>query len=155
MEAATPKSCASHVLDTVPPVMQFIRTEMRGHRTLNISVPQFRVLNILERRPGGSLSDVAERVGLSLPAMSRLIDGLVERRLLTREDSPADRRRISLRITDSGRDLVRTAREGALDQLADLLGSLSAKDRAQVVAAMEILRPMFVPSQAMPGPEGR
>lgn len=155
MDGSTPKACASHVLDTVPSVMQFIRIQMRGHRDLGISVPQFRVLTFLERRPGGSLSDAAEWVGLSLPAMSRLIEGLVERQLLTREDSADDRRRVSLRITDSGREVVRTAREGALAQLAEVLSALSARERAQIIEAMEVLRPMFVPSQASPLPTER
>ena len=148
MDGATPKACANHVLDTVPSVMQFIRTEMRSHRDLGISVPQFRVLTFLERRPGGSLSDVAERVGLSLPAMSRLIEGLVERQLLAREESPEDRRRVSLRITNAGRALVGTAREGALARLADVLADLSARERAQIIDAMDILRPMFLPVPA-------
>ncbi len=147
MEAPTAKACASRVLDTVPPVMQFIRVEMRGHRSLNISVPQFRVLTFLERRPGGSLSDAAERVGLSLPAMSRLIDGLVERGLLTRQDSPMDRRRVDLRITEAGKDLVRTARQGALARLAEVLESLPTRERGVVMEAMETLRPLFVPAQ--------
>ncbi len=155
MDAPSPKTCAGQVLDTVPPIMQFIRTEMRRHRALNISVPQFRVLTFLERRPGGSLSDVAERVGLSLPAMSRLIDGLVDRGLLTREDSPEDRRRVSLRMTEAGRDLVRTARQGALTQLAEVLEQLGPKEKGQVVAAMEILRPMFIRSPEMSTPLAR
>ncbi len=149
MDAPTPKACAAHVLDTVPPVMQFIRVEMRDHRSLNISVPQFRVLTFLERRPGGSLSEAGERVGLNLPAMSRLIDGLVDRGLLTRQDSASDRRRVDLRITEAGRDLVRTARQGALTRLAEVLESLSPKERAQVVEAMDILRPLFVPAQTV------
>ncbi len=153
MEAPTAKACAARVLDTVPPVMQFIRVEMRDHRTVSISVPQFRVLTFLERRPGGSLSDVAERVGLSLPAMSRLIDGLLERGLLTRQESPVDRRRVDLRITDSGRDLVRTARQGALARLSEVLESLSARERAVVMEAMEILRPLFLPAQILQVPE--
>ena len=155
MDGSTPKACASHVLDTVPPVMQFIRTEMRGHRDLGISVPQFRVLTFLERRPGGSLSDAAERVGLSLPAMSRLVEGLVERQLITREESPADRRRVSLRITNAGQDLVRTAREGALARLADVLGTLSVRERSQIIESMEILRPMFLPALAPIPPTAR
>ncbi len=146
MDPSSPKACAGQVLDTVPPIMQFIRGEMRQHRALGISVPQFRVLTFLERRPGGSLSDAAERVGLSLPAMSRLVDGLVDRELLTREDSASDRRRVELRITESGRELVRTAREGAQARLAELLANLSPKERAQVVGAMETLRPRFLPT---------
>ncbi len=155
MDAPTPKACAGQVLDTVPLVMQFIRVEMRRHRSLNISVPQFRVLTFLERRPGGSLSEAAERVGLSLPAMSRLIDGLVDRGLLTREDSAADRRRVALRITDSGRELVRTARQGALTRLSETLESLSGDERAHLIETMEMLRPLFFPSPVAAAPAGR
>lgn len=146
MHEVSPKACASHILDTVPPIMQFIRVEMRRHRTLNISVPQFRVLTFVERNPGGSLSDAAERVGLSLPAMSRLIDGLVGRGLLLRGESDEDRRRVTLHLTESGRALVRTAREGAQARLAEVLDALLAKERAQVVQAMETLRTLFVKS---------
>src|SRR5574337_80853 len=113
MDGISSKACASHILDTVPAIMQFIRVEMRRHRSLDISVPQFRVLTFVERNPGGSVSAAAERVGLSLPAMSRLIDGLVARDLLVREESDTDRRRVTLRRSGSGRGLVRSARQGA------------------------------------------
>jgi DNA-binding MarR family transcriptional regulator len=148
MDNASPKACASHILETVPSIMQFIRGEMRSHRALGISVPHFRVLTFLERNPGGSLSDVAERVGLSLPAASRLIDGLVDDHLVLREDSAEDRRRVALRLMESGRQLVKNAREGAQTRLAEVLGPLPASERARVVEAMKILRPLFVPSQA-------
>ncbi len=145
MESTSPKACAGEVLDTVPFVMQFIRVEMRRSRGPGISIPQFRVLTFLNRTEGASLSAVADRVGLSLPAMSRLIDGLVERDLVQREESPDDRRRITLRLTSLGRDLVRTARAGAQAHLAEVLADLSPSQRGEVVSALQRLRPLFLP----------
>ncbi len=145
MEATSPKACAGEVLDTVPLVMQFLRVEMRRSRGPGISIPQFRVLTYLNRTEGASLSAVADRVGLSLPAMSRLIDGLVSRDLVLREESPEDRRRVTLRLTSLGRELVRTARTGAQTRLADALAGLSASQRGEVVAAMQRLRLLFLP----------
>jgi DNA-binding MarR family transcriptional regulator len=154
MEATSPKMCAGEILDTVPLIMQFIRVEMRRSRGPGVSVPQFRVLTYLNRTDGASLSAVADRVGLSLPAMSRLIDGLVARDLVRREESSADRRRVTLQLTDLGRELVRTARAGAQARLAEALAALSPSHRAEVAQAMQRLRPVFLPKpRPASGPE--
>ena len=145
MDPASPRGCAGGVLDTVPLIMQFIRVEMRRSRGPGISVPQFRVLTFLNRTEGASLSAVADRVGLSLPAMSRLVDGLVTRDLVGREESAEDRRRVVLRLTPLGKDLVRTARAGAQARLAEVLATLSAANRAEISQAMESMRTVFFP----------
>ncbi len=155
MEATSPKACAGEVLDTVPLIMQFIRVEMRRSRGPGVSVPQFRVLTYLNRTEGASLSAVADRVGLSLPAMSRLVDGLVRRELVRREESAEDRRRVTLRLTNLGKELVRTSRVGAQAHLAEALTALAPSDRAEVAEAMRRLRPVFLPKPRSPdGTEG-
>jgi len=143
MSAVSPKDCANRVLETVPPIMRFLRFEMRRGRFPGLSVPQFRALRFLERYPGRSLSDVANHVGLSLPAMSRLIEGLVGRGLALRGQAGGDRRRVVLRLTDPGVERVRAARKAAQERLARLLGKLSERERASVVEAMEALHPLF------------
>ena len=90
----SPEECARQVLEAVPLVMLAIRTEMRRHRGSDLSVPQFRVLVYLNRHAGASLSDIAEHMGLTLPSMSKMIDGLVLRGLVLRRTNPADRRRV-------------------------------------------------------------
>ncbi len=155
MESSSPKACAGEILDTVPFIMQFIRVEMRRSRGPGISIPQFRVLTYLNRTEGASLSAAADRVGLSLPAMSRLIDGLVERELVERDESLEDRRRITLRLTNLGKELVRTARAGARARLAEVLTSLPPSQRAEVAHVMERLREAFLPRPRLDGgPEG-
>lgn len=145
MQPPSPKACAGDILDAVPLVMQSIRVHMRRSRGPGISVPQFRVLTYLNRTDGASLSATADRVGLSLPAMSRLIDGLVARGLIRREESPRDRRFVVLRLTSEGRELVHTARAVAQAHLAETLAALSPAQRVQVVHVMQLLRPLFLP----------
>ncbi len=148
MEAFSSKACASEVLDTVPFIMQSVRVHMRRSRGPGISVPQFRVLTYLNRTDGASLSAVADRVGLSLPATSRLVDGLVARNLVRREHSQEDRRRIVLRLTAEGRGLVHGARAAAQAGLAEALENLTPSQRAQAAQAMALLRPLFLPHEA-------
>ncbi len=134
---------AREVLESVPLVMRMIRGEMRSHRVADLSVPEFRTLAYIHRHPGASLSEVAEHIGLMLPSMSKLVDGLVARGLITREPCAEDRRRVTLGITARGRNLWETAREATLSSLAHRLEPLSESERTTVIRAMHILHRVF------------
>ena len=135
--------CAREVLDTVPMVMGAIRATMRAHRAADLSVPQFRALGFLNRHPGASLGDIADHIGLTLSAISRLVDDLVERGLVLRETSPTDRRYITLALTPEGRLMLETMRQATQVDLMARLASLSDDEQATIVAAMGALRRVF------------
>jgi len=134
--------CTREVLEVVPLMMQVIRTQMRSQRIPGLSVPQFRTLAYLQRHPGATLSDVAEHLGLTLPSMSKLIDGLVGQDLVTREVSPADRRYLTLILSPLGQTTFQSARQATQIQLARLLATLSDAERAIIIQAMQALRPL-------------
>jgi DNA-binding MarR family transcriptional regulator len=135
--------CTREVIETVPLVMRTIRSQLRKHGAQELSVPQFRTLSYLSRNKGPSLSEVAEHIGLTLPSMSTLIDGLVNRNLATRRTHPHDRRRMTLELTDRGETLLRSARDATNDYLARKLQSLAPADRNKVAESMRILRSIF------------
>jgi len=140
---STANACATRVLDTVPLVMRFIRLQMRHRRAPGLSIPQFRALTFLKRNEGASLGPLAEHLGLSLPSTSRLVENLLRRGLVLRTSSPNDRRRLTLALTDDGREIVRIARKGTQGQLAQLLSRLPPGKRVEIVAAMTTLESVF------------
>lgn len=97
------EQCARELLEVVPIVSRFIRTEMRRHRALGLSVPQFRTLAFTERTGGTTLGGVAEHLGLTPPSACKIVDGLEARELVTRMPSPEDRRKVNLQITPAGK----------------------------------------------------
>src|SRR5574341_449026 len=141
----SPDECAHEVLEVVPLVMRTIRADMRSHRAPELTVPQYRTLAFVNRNEGASLSDVAEHIGLTLPSMSKLMDGLVTRGLVTRETHAGDRRRLTLALTPHGRTMLQSAHAAAQDCLSRRLAGLSASERAMVTQAMRALRPIFMP----------
>jgi DNA-binding MarR family transcriptional regulator len=141
--SASPEKCARCVLETIPMVMRVIRKEMRGHRESGLSVPQFRVLIHLSRNDGVSLSDVAQHLGLTLPATSKMIDVLVARNLVSRSMDPVDRRRVVLAPTELGRSSTLAAREATQSRLAERLARLAPTDLATVVEALGALGSIF------------
>jgi len=82
---------------------------MRSRRSPDFTVPQFRTLALVNRNRGLSLSDVASHMGKTLPSASRLVDGLIGRGLMSREEHPVDRRRVRLAITHRGLSIPRTS----------------------------------------------
>jgi DNA-binding MarR family transcriptional regulator len=140
------ENCAREVLEVVPLVMGTIRGEMRQHRRSDLSVPQFRVLAYLDQHQGTSLSAVAEFIGLTLPSMSKLVDGLVARELVTRKMCEDDRRRMRLALTASGQSALQISRNGTQTRLSEALDGLSSAERETIAQAMRTLRRVFTPA---------
>src|ERR1700690_1311581 len=131
-------------MDTTPKIMQSIRTEMRRGHGSDLSIPQFRTLRFIQRNPDSSLSELADHLGLTLPSVSKLVDGLVKKELISRMESTMDRRQLNLVLTRNGESIINSARAGAKTNLANILSCLSNEELQTIHQAMELLYPLFV-----------
>jgi DNA-binding MarR family transcriptional regulator len=93
-------------------------------------------------------------MGLALPSVSRLVDGLIGRGLMSREEHPVDRRRIRLTVTHSGVLVHRASRTQTMAYLSEKLGGVSDDEREIIVRSMEILRRVF-PARSEQKPEAK
>lgn len=123
--------------------MRTIRREMRRQRAADLSVPRFRALGYLSRHPGAPLAELAEHLGLTAPATSRLVEGLVVRGYASRQTNASDRRSVALTVTAKGAEMLAAAQAHVRGHLAETLAALSADERATVARAAELLRPLF------------
>lgn len=141
------QDCARDLLAVVLMVMQAVRVEMRSRRTPELTVPQFRTLVFLTKFPGAGLSDLAEHIGLSLPSMSKMIDGLVGKGLVARAGCAGDRRRVSLSLTVKGKSIYRQASQGTHAALAKRLDALSPGESAELSRALRAVEKIFSPER--------
>jgi len=137
------EACARDVLETVPVVMRFIRDQVRQRRATRLSLPQFRALTFVHRTRNSSLSAAAGHLGLSLPAMSRLVDGLVADGLVARQTVSTNRRQIALALTGRGRATLKKARNEIRIRLAAALKPLPAAEQKTVRHALRALQKIF------------
>ena len=137
------EECAREILEVVPMAMRRIRAELRRHSGSSLSVPQFRTLGFINRYRGASISEAADHIGLTLPSMSTLVDGLVTRGYVLRKVHETDRRRMTLALTERGDTALRSAREGTLAYLTERLKPIPEPQRATILKAMRILRQVF------------
>jgi long-chain acyl-CoA synthetase len=108
----------------------------------DLSIAQYRVLAVLGGGAAAS-SAVAERLAVSPPSVTAVVDGLVARELVTRSPDPTDRRRLTLELTPAGHELLRDADAAATERLvglAALAGPATdgdADDGDELVASLE------------------
>jgi DNA-binding MarR family transcriptional regulator len=140
--------CARNVLDLVPRAMRLLREEMRREAGVGLSVPQFRVLAFLGRSPGASLSAVAAFLGVADATASAMVDRLVRRRLLTRGEDPAERRRVALALTAQGTALLARSRAHTRAWMEVRLAGLSRPQLLALANGLALL------DRALGGPAG-
>jgi DNA-binding MarR family transcriptional regulator len=139
---------ARKMLEVIPAVMSTIRSEMRSRRRSDLSVMQFRTLVYLNLYPGTSLSALAEYLGLTLPTVSQMINGLVEKGVVSRMDSSTDRRRVMLSLTEPGKALLDRSLIGTQARLAEILLNMGAEDIRAVQRVMQLFGELFCQPQS-------
>jgi DNA-binding MarR family transcriptional regulator len=107
---------------------------------LDLSFTQIKALCALDTDgQERSVKALAELLGVSLPAMSRAVDGLFERGFVGREEDPGDRRMKRVRLTDAGRTVPRALNEARLSALQELISSLGDDEALALESALGLI----------------
>ena len=101
-----------------------------------VTVAEWVVLRELHDVPSLAPSRLAERMGMTRGAISKLADRLVAKALVDRQDDPVDGRAHSLALTPAGRRLVPELARMADANDAAFFGSLSTRERTAIEAAL-------------------
>jgi DNA-binding MarR family transcriptional regulator len=107
------------------------------HRQHGLSLTGFEALRWIAEAPGeqATMGEVAEGLGLSRPGVTSTVNRLVADGLVRRERAGSDRRLLHARLTDAGRERVRSAARTHDELVSHLLGLLGP-DAAVVTDAL-------------------
>jgi len=103
---------------------------------LELSISQLKSLLTLDRDGEMTLKDLAEHLHLSLPAMSRAVEGLCRRGFVLRREDDDDRRHKRVAITAGGSSVIRRLNEVRLAGITNFLQSLTSTERDDLAAAL-------------------
>ena len=107
---------------------------------LDLTLTQLKTLHVLDLVTGeASVKDVGEALGLSFPAASRTVDGLLRRGYVERREDEQDRRVKRLRLTAAGRDAVERLNRARLAGLEEFASTLSDAQRSRLSGAIASL----------------
>jgi DNA-binding MarR family transcriptional regulator len=118
---------------------------LRQADALDLSLTQLKLLSLLYELPEPvagvepkllSVKEVAEELGISLPAASRGLDPLVKRRLVARHEDPLDRRVKRVRLTARGEEVVGRLLATRIAAAEALLADFSDSEREKLADAL-------------------
>jgi DNA-binding MarR family transcriptional regulator len=134
---APPKKTARALLEVTMLLMRGFEARMRqGERRLEPAH-----VGILAKTSVAdcSVTELAQHQAVRLPTMSKSVALLVERGWLERWTPADNRRQTMVRLTKEGRRMWAWMKRDAERHVAQMLGDLTAAQRAQVEASLKIL----------------
>jgi DNA-binding MarR family transcriptional regulator len=106
---------------------------------IDLTYAQSQVLFHVADNAGCHMGDVAKAFGVTLPAVTHIVDRLEEKQFLSRADDPADRRVYVLELTRGGRALVQELHGLQMRGVEGVLRRMSGDDRQRVLKGLEAL----------------
>jgi DNA-binding MarR family transcriptional regulator len=102
-----------------PVIARLARQVELAAATVELTLSQYRALSLLGEGQEAA-SALAEKLAVSRPSVTGVIDGLVARRLVERRQDDGDRRRIALELTADGRRILAAADREIERRLRDI-----------------------------------
>jgi DNA-binding MarR family transcriptional regulator len=113
---------------------------LRHNRESSLSLSQIGTLFRLYHHGPSPINDLAEHLGVTMAAVSQLLNPLIDKDLITRSTDPTDRRIKLISLTEKGKETVKESiksRHAWVDHLAD---QFSPEEKEAVLPALEILQ---------------
>jgi DNA-binding MarR family transcriptional regulator len=112
---------------------------MRGREVHSLTPRQFAVLACVGESDGLSQTDIVEKTGVDRSTIAELVRRMAKKDLLQRRRSRQDARAYVVRLTDTGREALKSAEPKALRADAAILGRLSREQRKAFVPALKVI----------------
>lgn len=106
---------------------------------IELTMSQAKLLYVVMASGPLTMSEIAQRLGVTASTASGAVDHLVSTGLLTRADDPANRRQVRVSATRLGLDTLEQMREFGERQLRQLFDHVADPDVVVVERAMRIL----------------
>jgi len=104
---------------------------------VGLSPAQYRLLSHLDDSPANGRV-LADKLLVTPPTLTAVVDGLVARDLVERSNDPNDRRRVAHALTADGRRALAAAHVAVGEQIEAILASTRARDRARALEGFEV-----------------
>ncbi|HEX5039139.1 MAG TPA: MarR family transcriptional regulator [Candidatus Limnocylindria bacterium] len=129
------------LIATVAPVMRHLVAYARRRRAWSeLTYQQYNVLRMIDTMGPQPQAEVARRLLVTAPVVTRLAATLADAGLVERRTDAKDRRAVLLALTPTGRRRARAMRRDLLQAAHDLLEPIPDDRREAVAAALQELQ---------------
>lgn len=140
MAARSKQDLEARLIRTVPLLMRHLLAHARRKPSwTEMTYQQYNVMRIVAGEGPTAQADIARRLLVSAPVVTRLASALVEAELIERGNDPHDKRSVVLHLTEEGTRRVTAMRKDLLRSAGELLEPLPHEQREGIADALEQL----------------
>jgi len=122
---------------------EIVRGLSRGHRhppgDLDITIGQLHCLKTIRSLGTPSMTDLSDILQLQPSTVTALVDALVERELVERQEDAEDRRVVRVALTTEGKRRGTQHRRARRQRLLELLADIDDRELKRIEGALEVL----------------
>jgi DNA-binding MarR family transcriptional regulator len=119
--------------------IRLLRMARREDDASGLSAPRLSALSVIVFSGPLSLAALAAEEQVRAPTMTRIVEALVQAKLVTRDPDPADRRMVRIAATEEGRALLDEGRRRRVGAIADRLARLADSERRALERGVDLI----------------
>ena len=111
---------------------------------LGVTASQGYILLALSETGSVTMNDLSVRMRLANSTMTRMVDQLFQKRMITREPDPEDRRIVRVRLTEQGQSVKIRLKKAMQDLFYQILEDIPEGEREQIIHSLKTLKQSIV-----------
>lgn len=127
---------------------QLLPTVPQDILSLDITMPQLKILLVLYVGGSRRMSDIASQLEVTLPTATNLVDRLVDKQYLYREDDPDDRRVVLCHLSENGEEALTQIWHSTRKRCHELLEAMDASKLEMFAEALQAMHDVALAEQA-------
>lgn len=121
-------------------IKEFSRRQAIELYSGRITLPQFLILDFLNRQRESKMTDLAKFMGVSTAAMTGVVDRLVRNRYVQRKYELDDRRVIKIKLSSKGSELIKKIYRQRRKMIISIFGKISRPEREDYLRILMHIR---------------
>lgn len=106
---------------------------------LGVSKPIYRVMTVLRELTAASIGSISEMALIKRSTVSRILDRMIEKKLVVAQNSSIDNRIVEVRLTAAGWDTLRKLTPAVSDQFMRATDGISGDDLFKLVRTLRTI----------------
>ncbi len=141
MSTLSLREFAGHLTEIMSVIIkEFLKYQTGEFYKTRITLPQFFVMDMLNRRGESRMTDLARFINVTTAAMTGVVDRLVRDGYAMRTSDPNDRRIIKIRLTPKGDRTVKRIIERRRQMIMKIFGMISQAEREEYLKILTHIR---------------
>lgn len=128
---------------------QLLPTVPQDILSLDVTMPQLKILLVLYVGGPRRMSDIASHLDVTLPTATSLVDRLVDKQYVYREDDLADRRVVLCHLSEHGEEAVTRIWHSARMRCHELLGAMDDSTLEMLAGALHAMHQVALSEQSV------